>query len=74
MVSRYLVITLALAAAAYRASQSAWVEAGGLASLGVGLVILSLAARRPALRPLAWLAFLVTAASIAAVLLRVRHA
>ncbi len=74
MVSRYLVITLALAAAAYRASQLAWVEAGGLASLGVGLVILSLAARRPALRPLAWLAFLVTAASIAAVLLRVRHA
>jgi len=74
VISRYLVIALALAAAVYRASQSAWVETGGLLSLGVGLIILSLAARRPALRPLAWLAFLVTAASMIAMLLRAGRA
>ena len=74
MISRPLVIILAFGAAVYRATQAAWVEAAGLAGLGAGLVILSLAARRPSLRPLAWLAFLLTAASIVAVLVRGRHA
>ena len=72
MISRTLVIALAFGAAIYRATQSAWVEAGGLASLGGGLVLLTLAARRPAARPLAWLAFLLTAASVIVVLLRTR--
>jgi hypothetical protein len=72
VISRTIVITLAFGAAIYRATQSAWIEAGGLASLGCGLVLLGLAARRPTLRPLAWLAFLLTAASVAIVLLRDR--
>jgi hypothetical protein len=70
VITRYLVIALALAAAVYRASQGAWVEAIGLAGLGAGLVVLKLAATRPALRPFAYGAFLVTAISIAVVLFR----
>jgi hypothetical protein len=72
VISRTLVILLAFGAAVYRATHAAWIEAAGLASLGSGLVILTIAARRPALRPLAWLAFLLTAASILLVLLRGR--
>ena len=70
VISRTLVIILALGAALYRATQGAWVEAGGLAALGAGLVLLALAPRRPALKPLAWVAFLLTAASMIVVLLR----
>lgn len=70
MISRYLVIVLAFVAAGIRATQAAWVETVGLAALGTGLVILKLAAARPGLRPLAWLAFVVTALSIGTVLLR----
>jgi Na+/phosphate symporter len=70
VISRYFVIALAFGAAVYRASQGAWVEATGLIGLGAGLVVLKLATTRPALRPLAYLAFLVTAAAITAVLLR----
>ena len=74
VISRALVIVLAFGAAVYRATQAAWIEAAGLASLGCGLVILGLAARRPALRPLAWLAFLLTAGVVVIVLLRGRPA
>lgn len=70
MITRYFVIALAFAAAVYRASQGAWVEAIGLIGLGAGLVVLKLATTRPALRPLAYAAFLVTAATIAVVLIR----
>jgi hypothetical protein len=70
VISRTLIIALALGAALYRALQGAWVEAGGLAALGIGLILLALASRRPALRPLAWVSFLLTAASMGAVLLR----
>ena len=72
VISRTLVIVLALAAAAYRASQAAWVETVGLACLGAGLICLAGARRRPALKPLAWLAFLGTAISMTLVLLRGR--
>jgi len=74
VISRPLVILLAFGAAIYRLTQAAWIEAAGLAGLGSGLVLLGLAARRPALRPLAWLAFLLTAGSIIAVLIRGRSA
>jgi hypothetical protein len=70
VISRTLVIVLALGAALYRAVQGAWVEAGGLAALGAGLILLALAPGRPALKPLAWVAFLLTAASMIVVLLR----
>jgi Na+/phosphate symporter len=70
MISRTFVIVLAFGAAAYRASQAAWVEAAGLVSLGAGLILLGMAARRPGLKPFAWLAFLLTAVSIGVVLLR----
>jgi hypothetical protein len=72
VISRTLVIILAFGAAVYRAVQGAWIEAAGLASLGIGLVVLGASARRPAVRPLAWIAFLLTAASILVVLLRGR--
>lgn len=70
MISRTFVIILAFGAAAYRASQGAWVEAAGLVSLGAGLILLGMAAGRPGLKPVAWLAFLLTAVSIGVVLLR----
>lgn len=70
VISRTFVIVLAFGAAAYRASQAAWVEAAGLVSLGAGLILLGMGARRPGLKRLAWLAFLLTAVSIGVVLLR----
>jgi len=72
VVSRTLVIALALGAAIYRATHAAWIEAIGLAALGGGLMLLTVSARRPALRILAWFAFLLTAASVIVVLLRGR--
>ena len=57
MISRYLVITLAFGAAAYRVTQGAWVEATGLGALALGLVLLKLAEARPVLKPLAWMSF-----------------
>jgi hypothetical protein len=68
--SRYLVIALALGAGAFRASQGAWVEAGGLFGLGAGLIVLKLAATKPALKPYAYLAFAVTAVAMGVVLYR----
>jgi hypothetical protein len=68
VISRYLVIALAFIAGAMRIAQGAWVEAAGLFGLGAGLAILRLA--RPALRPVAYVAFLITALSIVIVLLR----
>lgn len=53
-----------------RAAQGAWVEATGLASLTAGLVLLRLASTRPALKQVAYLAFLVTAVAIAVMLIR----
>jgi len=62
--SRYFVIALAFVAAAYRATQGAWIESAGLFGLCAGLVVLKLSATRPALRPLAYLAFVVTALTV----------
>ena len=73
MISRYLVIALAFIAAGFRGSQGAWVEAVGLAGLGAGLTMLKLAARRPALKLVAYLCFLVTALSMAIVLIRMSY-
>jgi len=70
VISRYLVIALALIAAGFKASQGALVETVGLASLALGLVILKLAGTRPGLKPMAWLSFLVTAIAMGTVLMR----
>lgn len=69
MISRLLVIALAFGAAAFRASQGAWVEAGGLAALGAGLLILRV---WPAQKRVAWGAFALTGLSMLVVLLRGR--
>ena len=66
VISRALVILLAFIAAAYRASQGAWVESTGLAALGAGLVLLRAAGTRPALKRYAWLCFSVTAIAVIA--------
>ena len=70
MFSRYLVIALALGAAWLRMTQGAWVEASGLTGLAGGLIALRLAPRHPPLKRVAYLGFLVTAASILVVLVR----
>jgi len=70
VISRYLVITLAFVAGAMRVSQGAWVEAAGLFGLGAGLAILKLAPARSRVKPLAYVAFLVTVLSIGIVLIR----
>lgn len=63
-------IALAFIAGAMRAAQGAWVEAAGLFGLGAGLAILKLAGSRPALKPAAYVFLLVTALSIAVVIIR----
>ena len=68
MISRYLVIVLAGVAGSMRVAQGAWIEAAGLFALGAGLAILRFA--RPALRPAAYAAFVLTAVSIVILLLR----
>ena len=70
MISRYLVIALAIGASAYRYTQGAWIEGTGLGCLAAGLIILRLAPARPQLRPLAYVAFVVTAIAMGVVLYR----
>jgi hypothetical protein len=73
VISRYLIIILALGATMLQVSRGAWIQATGLAALALGLVIIQfLAPRRPALKPLAWLAFGVTAATMVIVWMRMR--
>jgi hypothetical protein len=73
VISRYLVIALALGAAVTRMAQGAWVEAAGLLGLGGGLLALQWARRRPEVKPVAWVGFAVTAVSMIVVLVRMRH-
>jgi hypothetical protein len=72
VISRYLVIVLALAAAIIRAEQGEWVAAAGLAFLALGLAILKLANTKPGLKPYAYVSFAITAVSMAVVLVRMR--
>jgi hypothetical protein len=69
-ISRVLVIVLAFIVAGVQARAGAWVEASGLVALGAGLIIQHLAQTRPRVKPLAWLAFAVTAAAMVVVALR----
>ena len=74
MVSRILVIILALVAAGMRASQGAWVETTGLAALATGLISLRLGDTRPGFRRrsriYAWLFFAITAGAMVIVFVR----
>jgi hypothetical protein len=72
VISRTLIIALAVFAALYRASQGAWVESTGLSALAAGLIALRLAPARPWIKPLAWVAFGITALAMLAVFLRQR--
>lgn len=71
-ISRYLVIVLALGAMAARLGQQAWIEATGLGALALGLVALQLAESRPALKPIAWIAFSITAVTMGVVFVRMQ--
>lgn len=70
--SRIFVIILALGVAAYRFATGAYIESFGLFGLGVGLIFLKVAERRPEVRRYAWLSFLVTAVVIGYVIYRGR--
>jgi hypothetical protein len=58
---------------AMRIGQHAWVEAAGLGALAGGLIALQLATRRPALRPLAWVAFSITLVAMGIVFVRMQN-
>jgi hypothetical protein len=73
VISRYFLIVLAVGVGLYRATQGAWLAAGGLLTLSAGLVVLKLAERSPRLRPFAYACFLATAASVAVILIQRRQ-
>ena len=70
MISRFLVIALALGVAVYRYSQGAWIEGTGLACLAAGLIVLRFAPPRSQIRKMAYAAFVVTAITVGVVLFR----
>lgn len=70
MISRPLIIILALGAAGYRLTTGAHLEAGGLISMALGLTFLQMAPKRPALKWAAIACFTLTAAVIGLVILR----
>lgn len=70
MISRTLIIILALGAAVYRATTGALLEASGLLAMAAGLVCLQMAAKRPALKSAAIVCFTITAGVIGYVLYR----
>lgn len=70
MISRPLIIILALGAAGYRISTGAYLEAGGLLAMALGLTFLQMAQKKPAFKSAAIACFVVTAGVIAYVLYR----
>jgi hypothetical protein len=70
VVSRPLIIILALGAAGYRVTTGAYLEAGGLVSMALGLTFLQMAPRRPAFKSAAIACFTITAAVIGYVIYR----
>jgi hypothetical protein len=74
VISRYLVIALALGTAVYRLSQGAMLEAFGLVGLGTGLLFLKLGERWPALRRFSRPAFAMTVIAIITALYRIWQA
>jgi hypothetical protein len=70
VISRYLVITLAIAAAVMQISRGSYLEATGLFGLAAGLICLKLALSRPPLKYAAWGSFAVTAIAMIVVFVR----
>jgi uncharacterized membrane protein len=70
VISRPLIIILALGAAGYRVTTGAYIEAAGLVSMAVGLTFLHMAQTRPRFKSAAIACFLGTAGVIAYVLYR----
>ncbi len=70
MFSRSLIILLALAAAVYRITTGALVEASGLILMALGLTFLQMAPKRPALKNAAIACFIATAVVIGFVIYR----
>ncbi|GMV20488.1 MAG: hypothetical protein AB7L71_02170 [Vicinamibacterales bacterium] len=70
MISRSLIILLAIGAGLYRITTGATLEGIGLLSMAAGLLALKGAAKRPAYKALAFLFFAVTGAIIGFVLWR----
>ena len=70
MISRTLVILLAIIAASMRASQGAWVETAGLTALAGGLLCLRAAEKRPAFKTYGWMCFAITAMAMVIVFTR----
>ena len=68
MVSRLIVIVIALGATAYRFATGFYLDALGLLGLATGLIFLKAAESRPPLRRYAYLCFLVTAVVMGMVL------
>jgi len=68
--SRPLIILLALAAAVYRITTGALVEASGLILMALGLTFLQMAPKRPAMKNAAIACFIATAVVIGFVIYR----
>jgi ABC-type glucose/galactose transport system permease subunit len=70
VISRPLIIILALGAAGYRVTTGAYLEAGGLVSMALGLTFLQMAQKKPAFKTAAIACFTITACVIGYVLYR----
>jgi hypothetical protein len=70
VISRPLIIILALGAAGYRVTTGAYLEAGGLVAMALGLTFLQMAQKKPAFKSAAIACFTITAGVIAYVLYR----
>lgn len=70
MISRPLIIILALGAAGYRVTTGAYLEAGGLAAMALGLTFLQMAPKKPGFKSAAIVCFTITAGVIGYVLYR----
>jgi ABC-type glucose/galactose transport system permease subunit len=70
VISRPLIIILALGAAGYRVTTGAYLEAGGLVSMALGLTFLQMAQKKPAFKSAAIACFTITACVIGYVLYR----
>jgi hypothetical protein len=73
VISRYLVILLALVAAIFRFQQGEWLAASGLAFLALGLALLKLADAKPGLKPYAFVSFGVTALVMVVVFIQMKR-
>ncbi|HUF48334.1 MAG TPA: hypothetical protein VMM93_11000 [Vicinamibacterales bacterium] len=70
MITRWLVIILALLAAGYRASHGAMIEAAGLAALGVGLLVRRVGGDSRAATAAAYTCFAITVIAMIVVFVR----